>query len=220
MDRLTLYIGNKNYSSWSLRPWLAMTVAGIPLDEVVIPLWQDDSRAAVLARSPSGKVPALRDGAVTVWESLAILSWLAERFPQASLWPAGTAARAAALAVSHEMHAGFTALRQAMPMNCRARRDLGALAPPVAVDVARVAAIWSDCRTCHGAGGPFLFGSFGIADAMYAPVASRFRTYGIVLDGAAEAYKETLLDLPAMRRWYADAAAEPWSVARFDGVPG
>ncbi|MGE3933314.1 MAG: glutathione S-transferase, partial [Rhodospirillaceae bacterium] len=127
MPDLTLVIGNKSYSSWSLRPWLALTVAGIPFDEVVVPLWQDGSRAAVLAHSPAGKVPVLRHGDATVWESLAICAYVAELFPDRGLWPDDRAARALALSVSHEMHAGFQALRQALPMNCRSRRAAGAL---------------------------------------------------------------------------------------------
>jgi glutathione S-transferase len=216
MTDLTLVIGNKAYSSWSLRPWLAMTVAGIPFEEVVVPLWQDGSREAVLAVSPAGKLPVLRHGPVMVWESLAICSYLAELFPDKGLWPADRAARALALSVSHEMHAGFQPLRQAMPMNCRSRRAAPLLSPAVAADVARIQALWGDCRRRFGAGGPFLFGSFGIADAMYAPVVCRFAGYGVALDDGAAAYRDAILALPAMRRWHAEAAAEPWVVARFE----
>lgn len=216
MTGLTLVIGNKAYSSWSLRPWLALTAAGIPFDEVLVPLWQDGSRAAVLAHSPAGKVPVLHHGDVTVWESLAICSYVAELFPDRGLWPDDRAARALALAVSHEMHAGFQALRQALPMNCRSRRSAGTLAEPVAAEIARIGALWADCRGRFGAGGPFLFGRFGIADAMYAPVVCRLAGYGIALDAPMAAYRDAILALPAMRRWYAEAAAEPWVVARFE----
>ncbi|MBM3488209.1 MAG: glutathione S-transferase family protein [Alphaproteobacteria bacterium] len=217
MDRLTLVIGNKNYSSWSLRPWLALAVAGIPFDEIVIPLYRDDTKALLARHAPAGKVPVLRDGAIVVWESLAILAYLAKRHPEAGLWPDQRAARAHALAASHEMHAGFAALRRAMPMNCRRRaRPLAAIAPEVAADIDRVTALWGECRRRFGAGGPFLHGRFGIADAMYAPVVTRFASYAVALDPVAAAYRDAILALPAMRRWYEDAAAEPDVVAGFE----
>lgn len=207
---LHLVIGNKRYSSWSLRPWLAATAAGIPFTETVIPLDEPGTRAAILAHSPSGRVPCLVDGDVTVWESLAIIEYLAERFPDRTVWPADAAARALARAVSCEMHAGFAALRTACPM------DLGLVPAPgprngeATADVARIVALWRDCRDRFGAGGPFLFGGFSAADAMYAPVVTRLVHYGFALDDDTRAYVDAVLALPAMRRWTAEAAAEPW----------
>ncbi len=207
---MKLVIGNKNYSSWSLRPWLAMSVAGIAFEEELVPLDQPDTRTRLLARSPAAKVPILIDGDVTVWESLAILEYLAERFPDAGLWPADPAARAHARAISSEMHAGFSALRSACPMNLRKRfgwRDRGA---EVTRDVARVQQLWSDCRRRFGHDGPFLFGDFTAADAMYAPVVARFDGYSIPVDEEAGAYMAAVMDLPAFRAWKAAGIVEPW----------
>ena len=167
---LTLIIGNKNYSSWSLRPWIAMKVAGIAFDERVIPLYEPGSREEVLKFSPAGKVPVLIDGDSRVWESLAILEYLAEKFPAAGLWPKDAAARSHARVVASEMHAGFMALRRNCPMNVWLPPKTRPLPDEVKPDVARIEALWSDCRARFGKGGPFLFGAFGAADAMYAPV--------------------------------------------------
>jgi glutathione S-transferase len=210
----TLVVGNKNYSSWSLRPWLAMRQAGIAFDEVVIPLYRADSRAALLRHSPAGKVPALKDGSRTVWDSLAIMEYLAESFPAAGLWPNDAAARALARSISADMHAGFLALRTAMPMNLREHlpgRERGG----AAADIERVTAIWRDCRRRFGDGGPFLFGAFSIADAMYAPVATRFRTYGVELDRTCQAYADAVLALPAFLEWQAAAREEPWVITSY-----
>jgi glutathione S-transferase len=207
---MKLVIGNKNYSSWSLRPWLAMSVAGIPFEEELVPLDQPDTKTRLLARSPAAKVPILIDGDITVWESLAILEYLAERFPDARLWPADPAARAHARAISSEMHAGFSALRNACPMNLRKRfgwRDRGA---DVTRDVARVQQLWSDCRRRFGQSGPFLFGAFSAADAMYAPVVARFDGYSIPVDGEAGAYMAAVMDLAAFKAWKAAGIVEPW----------
>jgi glutathione S-transferase len=206
----TLVIGNKNYSSWSLRPWLAMRQAGIAFEELLIPLDEPGSKAAILEHSPAGKVPVLKEGAVTVWESLAILEYLAETCPEAGLWPPDPAARAHARAISAEMHAGFQALRNACPMNMRKRfaaRERGA---DVARDVARVVAIWRDCRQRFGRGGPFLFGAFTAADAMYAPLVSRFHSYSIAVDPDTEAYMDAVMGLPAFDEWRQAGIAEPW----------
>jgi glutathione S-transferase len=216
MADLTIILGNKNYSSWSLRAWLALEVTGAAFDEVVIPLWTEGAKERILAHSPSGKVPALRHGDVVVWESLAICEYLAETFPEAGLWPADPAARATCRSVSNEMHAGFMALRRAMPMNCRAKKPGKGMAEGVAADIERVTSIWRDCRARFGAGGALLFGHFTIADAMYAPVASRFRTYAVDLDPVSSAYVEAVHDLPAMRSWLAAADAEPHTVAHFE----
>jgi glutathione S-transferase len=207
---LTLLIGNKNYSSWSLRPWIAMKVAGIAFTEEVISLDAADFKARVSRVSGTGKVPALLDGEVRVWESLAILDYLAETFPQAALWPAERAARAHARAIAAEMHASFTALRRACPMNMWRPVTAPALTPETAADVRRIEAIWTDCRTRFGAGGPFLFGGFGAADAMYAPVVSRFHTYGIAVGDTARAYMGAVMALPAWQEWRAAALKEPW----------
>jgi glutathione S-transferase len=218
MADLTIHLGNKNYSSWSLRPWLLLKQAAIAFDEVVIPLYRPDSKAAVLAVSPSGRVPALTDGDRLVWDSLAICEYLHENFPGLSLWPRDPAARALARAVSAEMHAGFLELRRQLPMNLRrAPSPPSSMTPAAQADIDRVAAIWRDCRRRFGAGnGDFLFGRFTIADAMYAPVVTRFRTYIVPLDREAEAYCATILALPAMQEWLAAARAEPMVVEAFE----
>ena len=207
----TLLIGNKNYSSWSLRPWIAMKVAGIDFDEQIVPLYEPGSRETVLKYSPTGKVPCLVDDDVTVWESLAILDYLADRYPEKKLWPADLKARALARAIAAEMPAGFAALRKHCPMNMRRDpRKIRELAPEVQADVARIDAIWTDCRGRFGQGGPFLFGAFGNADAMYAPVVSRFASYAIPVGKAARAYMEAVMALPAWKDWEKDGRAERW----------
>jgi len=207
---LRLVIGNKNYSSWSLRPWIAMTVAGIPFEEEVVPLHTPEFKQRVGALSPTGKVPVLIDGDVRIWESLAMLEYLHERFPQAKLWPEDPQARAHARAVANEMHAGFVPLRRACPMNLWRPVTAPVLPADVRANVARIDALWSDCRARVGAGGPFLFGAFGAADAMYAPVVARFHTYGIRVSPQARAYMEAVRSLPAWRAWYDAAVREPW----------
>jgi glutathione S-transferase len=207
---LRLLIGNKNYSSWSLRPWIAMKVAGIPFEEQVISLDAADFKERVHKISAAGKVPALADGETQVWESLAILEYLAEKFPQARLWPAEAGARAHARATAAEMHSGFTPLRRHFPMNVRRpvrRREPTAEA---ADNINRIDAMWTDCRRRFGQGGPFLFGAFGAADAMYAPVVSRFHTYAVDVSPAARAYMEAVMSLPAWADWCAAARAESW----------
>jgi glutathione S-transferase len=205
---LTLVIGNKNYSSWSMRPWLLLRQAGIPFDEVRIPLYVPGSEIDLAQWSPSGKVPALHEGDIRVWDSLAICEYLAERFPEYELWPADATARAVARSVSAEMHAGFGALREHMSMNIRARYPGQGRTPDCLADIERILAIWTDCRARFGGGGDFLFGRFGIADAMFAPVVLRFETYGVALEGAARAYAETILALPPLQAWVNDAMAE------------
>jgi glutathione S-transferase len=205
-----LIIGNKNYSSWSLRPWLAMTVAGIPFEETVISLDAPDFKTRLLAVSPAGKVPVLIDGDVYVWESLAILEYLAETVPQAKLWPEDARARAHARAISSEMHAGFVPLRRACPMNLWRPVIKREYAADVMANVARIEMMWNDCRNRFGAGGPFLFGSFTAADAMYAPVVSRLHTYGLAVGPTVRAYMEAILGLPAWHAWREAALKEPW----------
>lgn len=214
MSGLALVIGNKNYSSWSLRPWLAMKQAGIAFDEIRIPLYEPRSKAALLEHSPAGKVPVLHDGDVTVWDSLAICEYLAERFPRSGLWPQDAGDRAQARSLSAEMHSGFPNLRKRMPMNLRSSHPGCGRDSEVDADIARVVALWSGCREHHAARGPFLFGTFGIADAMYAPVATRFITYEVELPPVCAQYVERLRALPALQEWYAAARAEPEFITR------
>lgn len=203
---MLLVIGNKNYSSWSLRPWLAMKVLGLAFDEKRIPLYGPGARAEILKHSPSGKVPCLVDGSLAIWDSLAILEYLAERHPQ--LWPAHPAERARARSISAEMHSGFANLRNHMGMNVRKRYPGKGRTPEVLEEIRRIDAIWSQAK------GPFLFGAFGAADAMYAPVALRFRTYEVRV--ANREYAEAMLALPAMQEWIEAAGREPESIPQFD----
>jgi glutathione S-transferase len=210
---LKLIIGNKNYSSWSFRPWIAMKVAGIRFDEELVSLDAPDFKSRLTAVSGTGKVPTLIDGEVQVWESLAILEYLAERFPEARLWPSDAAARAHARAISSEMHAGFQALRKACPMNMWRpviKRDFPA---DVMANVTRIDTMWSDCRERYGRGGAFLFGAFGAADAMYAPVVARFHTYAIEISAKTKTYMDAVMALPAWSEWTATAVKEPWVLA-------
>jgi glutathione S-transferase len=206
----TIYIGNKNYSSWSLRPWLALKRTGLAFEEVVIPLHEATTRNTILRHSPSGRVPALKHGELVVWDSLAICEYLAETFPEAKLWPEGKEARAVARAASAEMHSGFAALRNHLPMNMRSVFPGRGVTPEVQAEVNRITALWRDCRKRFaGEAGPFLFGHFTNADAMYAPVVSRFRTYKIELDEVAQAYSDAVWALPELQEWLAAAKNEP-----------
>ena len=207
---LKLIIGNKNYSSWSLRPWIAMKVADIAFDEQVIPLYEPGSREQVLKYSPAGKVPVLVDGDMAVWESLAILEYLAEKCPKAGLWPSDMRARSHARVVSNEMHGGFQALRKACPMNTWLPPKARPQADDVMENVWHIDALWRDCRKRFGQGGAFLFGAFGAADAMYAPVVSRLHTYGMQVSTEAQAYMDAVMALPAWREWHDAALREPW----------
>lgn len=208
-----LLIGNKNYSSWSLRPWLLLKQADIPFEEILIPLYQGDYKARILDLSPSGKVPCLIDGNVAVWDSLAIAEYLAELYPSLHLWPDDPAARAEARSISAEMHAGFTNLRSQMGMNLRRHVPGTVPTPSAQADIDRIEHIWQHCRQRHADAGPFLFGRFSIADAMYAPVCARFRSYSVPLQPASQAYVDHMLELPALREWYAAAEAEPHVIA-------
>lgn len=207
---MQLIIGNKNYSSWSLRPWLGLKVAGIPFEETVLNLYEPDARSKRLAYSPTGKVPFLIDGEIKVWDSMAIAEYVAEKFPEKQLWPQDVAARAIARSISAEMHSGFSALRNECGMDIRTRIKKE-ITPDVQADIDRIVGLWSDCRARFGAGGPFLFGQFSWADAFYAPVVTRFATYAVALPPVAQAYVETILALPAMQDWIAAAKAEPWT---------
>ena len=213
MAKLTLVIGNKAYSSWSLRPWLALRQAGASFGETVIPLRRPETKPEILGHSAAGKVPVLHWGETTVWESLAICETVAELFPAAGLWPDDPAARAAARAAATEMHGGFPEVRKAFPMDLKrepAERPVPAEAAP---EIARIGALWAELRSRFGSGGPFLFGRFTVADAMYAPVCVRFDTYRVPLDPVGRDYVAAVLALPAMGEWREAALAEPWEIA-------
>jgi glutathione S-transferase len=213
MAALTLVIGNKNYSSWSLRPWLALRAAGLPFEEVLIPLYRPESKAQILRWSPSGKVPALVEGGSVTWDSLAICERAAELAPTAGLWPADAVARAFARSVSAEMHAGFLALRTLCPFNLRIREERP-LTQEAEADVARITSLWRECRERFGGGGEFLFGRFGIADAMYAPVVTRFRSWGIPIeDAVVRRYSDAVLAWPHFREWEKAALQETERIA-------
>lgn len=208
MSGLILYIGDKNLSSWSLRPWLLMKQAGVSFTERVIRLDRPQTRAELADVSPSLRVPCLLDNELTVWDSLSICEYLAEKFPEKNLWPADRAARATARSVAAEMHSGFSALRTLWPMHF-VREGMRHTTHGIQDDIARIAEIWEGCRRDHGNGGAFLFGGFSIADAMFAPVVSRFVTYGPVdLPPRAAAWRDMMWALPAMREWGAGARAE------------
>ena len=217
MADLTIYLGNRNYASWSLRAWLALKATGEDFAEEVIPILQPGSKETLLKYSPSGKVPALHHGDIVVWDSLAICGYLSERFPAAALWPADPAAKAVARSISAEMHAGFQALRAQFPMNIRSSFPGREVTPEAQADINRVMTIWRQCRTRYGAGnGDFLFGRFTIADAMYAPVVTRFRTYKIDLEREAEVYCEAIMTQPAMQEWIAAARNEPMVIDQYE----
>lgn len=224
---MRLLIGNRNYSSWSLRPWLALKKAGIPFEETVLPLYQPEFAAAVAGLSPTGKVPCLvvertEQPPLVIWDSLAIGEYLAETFPAAQLWPQDPAARAVARAVCAEMHGGFQALRQAFMMNVR--KSLPGKGWPeepearaaVEKDVTRINQIWSGLRQTYGAAGPFLFGHFSLADCFYAPVVFRCAIYDLPLQPLAQDYVQTMLALPEMQDWAAAAKQEPWVIDKFE----
>ena len=207
---LTLIIGNKNYSSWSFRPWIAMKVAGIAFEEKVVPLYEPGSREQILQYSPAGKVPALLDGDQRIWESLAILEYLAEKFPRQKLWPDDPRARAHARIVATEMHAGFQPLRRSCPMNLWLPVKSRPQSEEVMANVRRIEFLWADCRARFGQGGPFLFGSFGAADAMYAPVVARLHSYGLAVGDATRNYMHAVMALPAWAEWRTAALKESW----------
>lgn len=209
-----LVIGNKNYSSWSLRPWLAARHAGIEFDEIRVALYTPEGTAQIQQLSPSGKVPVWREGDFAVWDSLAICEYLAERTP--TLWPSDAAARAVARSISAEMHSGFTALRTSMTMNARARNRQVPITAELASDIDRIEAIWSDCRSRFGAGGPWLFGAFSIADAMFAPVALRFVPYEVSRPGVVNDYVATLMADPHLQAWIAAAEQESEVLEQFE----
>ncbi len=206
---LTLIIGNKNYSSWSLRAWLMLKQAGVEFEEIRIPLDTPETADRLRQSSPSAKVPVLRDGNLTIWESIAIGEYVAELAPDCQLLPHDAAVRAIVRSVSAEMHAGFASLRQQMPMDCRSRYPGRGLTPAVQRDIDRITTIWRGCRQQYGSSGDFLFGHFTLADAMYAPVVSRFITYEVALEPIAQAYANAIWSLPTLQEWVNAAAIEP-----------
>jgi glutathione S-transferase len=212
-SEFTLVIGNRNYSSWSLRGFLAACAAGVPFHEVLVRLSEPGSKQELLKHSPAGKVPVLKHGERRIWDSLAIIEYLAEIRPDAGLWPADPAARAHARSISAEMHAGFQALRAHMPMNLRKSLPGKGRGRDVAEDIERICALWTHCRTHYGSDGPFLFGRFTAADVMYTPVATRFRTYAVELDDDCQAYVDAVLARPDFLAWHEAALEEPWVIA-------
>src|SRR5712672_1413171 len=216
---LTLVIGNKNYSSWSMRPWLALKAGNIAFDEVSIPLYTGDAdKQRILEFTRSGKVPVLVDGDVTIWDSLAIIEYAAERFPEARLWPLDAASRAHARSVSAEMHSGFAALRNECGMNLHRPVGAIALSAEARADIARIQQIWIECRERYGKMGPYLFGDFGGADAMFAPVVHRFRIYAIAVAPEVQAYMDTMMSLPAFQEWTRAGLAETLVIEKFETV--
>src|SRR6202158_398496 len=216
---MKLVIGNKNYSSWSMRPWLALRANGIAFEEIFIPLYTGEAdKQRILGFTHSGKVPALIDDDVTIWDSLAIIEYVAERFPEARLWPEDRASRAHARSISAEMHSGFMALRSECGMNLHRPIRAIALSADARANVARIEEIWIECRERYGKLGPFLFGRFGAADAMFAPVVHRLRTYAIAVEPAAQAYLETMMALPAFQEWTRAGLAETLVIERLENV--
>ncbi len=218
VNEMLLVLGNKNLSSWSLRPWLLLRQAGLPFGERVLPFESEGWRDAITALSPTGRVPVLHHDELVVWDSLAICEYVADAFPEARLWPRDRAARAVARAVSAEMHSGFANMRRDLSMDIVARHPSRRFSRETEDDVARVKAIWAECRLRASSvagddAGPFLFGRFSIADAMFAPVIWRFRTYGVEVAGDARVYGETMLALPAMKEWEEAAIAEVKALA-------
>ncbi|SRR2546430_7171435 len=216
---LTLVIGNKNYSSWSMRPWLALRANNIAFEEVFIPLYTGDAdKKRILGFTRSGKVPALIDDDVTIWDSLAIIEYIAEMFPEARLWPEDRARRAHARSISAEMHSGFMALRNECGMNLHRPVGAIALSADARANVARIEQIWIECRERYGTSGPFLFGTFGGADAMFAPVVHRFRSYAIEVTPEARDYMDTMMALPAFQEWTQAGLAETIVIDKFETV--
>lgn len=205
---LTLVIGNKNYSSWSLRAALALELAGVAYDELLIPLYQADSKARLLEHSPVGKVPVLKTEEGPVWDSLAIAEYLAERFPEAHLWPRGQYARAVARSICAEMHSGFVGLRTHLSMDLAHDQALAEIPAAAQADIQRICELWAECRASFGQDGPFLFGHASLADAFFAPVAARLRSYQVPLPPVAAAYVQTIYQWPAFQRWYQAAQEE------------
>lgn len=213
---LKLVIANKCYSSWSMRPWLVMRAFGVPFDELVVPLRTPQTKELISRLSPSGKVPVLIDGDALVWESLAIIEYLAEKFPQVAIWPRDLFARAQARSIANEMHGGFLPLRQALPMNLAKRFRTPQLSEDAQANVARVEQLWRDTASEFGGRGEFLLGEFSAADAMYAPVVTRLDTYQIPVARDTRRYMDAVLHHPAVKAWTAQALAEPWVIPDYE----
>ena len=220
MADFTVVIGNKNYSSWSMRGWLMARIAGIEFEEVVIPLDLPETQPAIRKHSPSGRLPVLLHRGLAIWESLAIAEYLNDLKPEAGVWPSSAAARAHARAISAEMHAGFADLRNNMPMNIRASYPGKGMTPGVRADIERISGLWRDCRKRFAGAfqkdDGFLFGTFGAADAMYAPVVTRLRTYGVKVDSDGDAYCNAVLAHPAVKEWIDAAKHEPWLISAYE----
>ena len=220
MADFTLVIGNRNYSSWSLRGWLMARAAGIEFEEIVVPLDLPDTQSTIRKHSPSGRVPVLLHRGLAVWESLAIAEYLNDIRPEAGLWPASVSARAHARSISTEMHAGFTELREKMPMNIRASMPGKGMTPAVRAEIERITSMWRDCRKRFSGAAArddgFLFGAFCAADAMYAPVVTRLRTYGVPMDTDTDAYCRAVLAYPPMKEWVDAARNEPWLIEKYE----
>jgi len=216
---LRLVIGNKAYSSWSLRPWILLATFHIPFEEVVVNIYDEAGKKKLRKHSPTGKVPVLYDGDRRVWESLAIMEYVAERYPDRAIWPKKKGARAHARAIASEMHAGFMALRQHCPTNFRREPKLRELTPEAAADVRRIEILWAEARETFGSKKkPFLFGDFSAADAMYAPVVNRLHVYDVPVSPQTREYMHGIMALPAWAAWHKDAAKEKWRVERYDSM--
>jgi glutathione S-transferase len=215
---LTLILANKAYSSWSFRVFILMRHFDIPFSEIVIPLSQEMTRTEILRYAPSGKCPALRDGDLIVWDSLAIIEYLVERFPDLPIWPREIKARATARALAAEMHSGFLALRANLPMNMRRSVKRREIPPEAGADITRIEAAWADAKQRFRGRGGFLFGDFCAADAMFAPVVNRLHVYDVDVSAATRAYMESVMALPAYRDWQKGAEAESWRIAKYEDL--
>ncbi len=213
-----LVLANKAYSSWSLRPWILLAQFKIQFEEIVIPMGEPQTTEEMLKYAPTGKCPSLHDGRIAVWESLAIIEYVAELYPEKAIWPRGKAARAHARSLANEMHAGFLPLRQACPTNFRRAPKEIALSDAVKADIARIEAAWAHARATYGKAGPFLFGRFSAADAMFAPVVNRFHAYAIPVAPVTRGYMDAVMALPAWKAWIADGQAEPWRIEDYEAV--
>jgi glutathione S-transferase len=215
---LKLVIANKAYSSWSFRPWILMRHFGIPFEEITIPMARDDTRAEMLRYAPTGKCPSLHDGDIAVWDSLAIIEYLAESFPDLAIWPKEKPERAHARSLAAEMHSGFVGLRSHLPTVFRRAVKKRDLTPEAEADLSRIEAAWAETRSRFGKRGSFLFGDFCAADAMFAPVVERLRAYDAPIRQETRLYMESVLSLPAWRDWVAAAQAEPWRIEKYEAI--
>jgi glutathione S-transferase len=217
---MKLIIGNKNYSSWSLRAWLAVKQSGLGCEELTVPIldedWEQRKRSSEELAPSSGKVPVLWDGDAVVWDSLAIIEYLADKVGRDRFWPKDDAARAMARSMVAEMHSSYLPLRRALPMNVRAKAHGATIDADVRADIVRILTLWAEARARFGRGGPFLFGTFSAADVIYAPVVSRFRTYGIGVPGFAASYMQAMWEHEWMRQWVAAAESEDWVIEQYE----